>query len=71
MDTLNKNEGLHDKVKPTSLSSIDMLINIEIRLTWLVLCLGRELNGYLLDHKKKKINFIKEATEYDREHRSY
>jgi hypothetical protein len=55
------------RVKLTNNSGLDLITSTVIRLTWLVLCLGRTINEARIRAGKKRIDFIKEATEYDKE----
>jgi len=63
---LKEHKSWSVRAKLTNSASEDMAVDLTIRLTWLVLSLGRILNNHLVTRGKKHINFVKEATEYDK-----
>lgn len=67
---IRKQKESLEKAKLELASSESILIGTVIRLTWLTLCLGRVMNNHLEDTNRKRMDFIKEATEYDREQRA-
>jgi len=54
------------RVKLTNTTGLDLLSDIAIRLVWLTLCLGRTINEARTHAGKKRMDFYKEATEYDK-----